>query len=135
MKVYENPDVDLSFQYPDNWTIEQEQNVVSLLDPENGLGALQFSVYQIPGSQIISVKTELEDYLKDRHSHFEVSTTDSYALSDYLNDKKGNCWKYWMFLKNHTLVFATYNCLKNVIGKESKYIDQIIGSLIEDLAK
>ena len=64
MKVYNYPDADLSFQYPDNWTIEQEKNVLSIFDPENGVGSLQFSFYQVPNPQIISVKNELEDYLK-----------------------------------------------------------------------
>jgi hypothetical protein len=128
MKIYKYQGVDLGFSYPDNWVIEKEENIVSIYDPLYGIGALQFSFYLVANPQTIFKKDELEDYIRDRHDSFEVTVNGNCAFSTYLDDKKGRYWKYWLFLKNKTLLFAFYNCQKEDVGKEEKIIDEIIAS-------
>jgi hypothetical protein len=51
---------------------------VSLYDPENGIGALQFSTYKANGSYI-NVSDELENYLDDKHEHLDIKQISNYA--------------------------------------------------------
>jgi hypothetical protein len=129
MKQYNYNETKLSFAYPDNWTIEQDKNLISIYDPLHGVGVLQFSIYYVPNSQDISLKDELEDYVSDRHQNeFAVTIKDQYAYTDYLLDEELRYWKYWLFIKDNMLVFGSYNCKRNDYGKEEKIIDEIVNA-------
>ena|ERR1700719_4055564 len=126
MKKFDHQEADLSFTYPDDWEIEQEKNIVSVYNPINGVGALQFSFYQIGNDQAISLKDELEDYVKGRHENGQVKLDGSYSFSNFLEGKDGRFWRYWLFIKGKTLTFVSYNCYKNDIGVEEKKVNDIV---------
>ncbi|GAA3934939.1 hypothetical protein GO495_15050 [Chitinophaga oryziterrae] len=130
MKKQHYNETNIIFTYPNSWQIEQDKNVISLYDPINGVGSIQFSIYYASNSQNISLKDELEDYVSDKHNKFVISVNDLYACTNYLLDEDGvRYWKYWLFIKDNMLVFASYNCEKEDYGKEEKIVDEIMNAL------
>jgi len=126
MQIFKYNDSDLSFSIPDNWVFEREKNLISVYEPHDGVGALQFSIYYIDEDRDISLQSELIEFLNGKHSKFEVKNILNYVYC-FLNEN-GTYWKYWLFRKNIILVFATYNCAMNDADKESEVIERIIQS-------
>ena len=60
MRRYTDDKFGFVFLYPNDWTWEKEDNVISIYNPENGLGALQFSIYYVGNDSRVDLKTELE---------------------------------------------------------------------------
>lgn len=115
------------FTFPNSWEIENDENLVSVYDPENGLGALQFTLYGVDDPSDIDLISELEDYLGDRHRNFDIENGDGFVHSN-VRDEDGVWWRYWFFIKDKTLVFATYNCDQQDKGKEDQEVEKIIKS-------
>jgi hypothetical protein len=130
MKVYNLPEAYLSIMYPDGWAVEREKNMISAFDPVKGVGVLQFSFYQIAPQKQVSLKDELEEYIRDKHEDYEITISDNCAFSNYLLGKNSRRWKYWLFLKVNVLTFVSYNCHESDIGVEEKTINDIVLSAI-----
>jgi hypothetical protein len=130
MKTYRYKEADLSFIYPDNWTVLQETNIISVFDSEHGLGALQFSFYQVGNAAGLLLKDELEEYIKKRHGSAEVLKSKDFVFSNYLEGIGKRYWKYWLFLKTSVLIFVSYNCQEEDIGKEDEIVGNIIHSAV-----
>lgn len=126
-KKYSNKNKGLELIYPENWEAELNDNVLSVYDSLNGVGVLQFSTYHVSDSKRINLSNELSDFLRDKHEPIEINVDNNYAFASY-KDNEGRCWKYWLFLKKDILIFASYNCEKDDVGKEDKEIDQILRS-------
>ena len=118
----------IEVKMPDNWKVEEEGNVVSLYDPENGVGALQFSIYKANSSSI-NVSDELEDYIDDKHEHLDIKQISNYAYCDII-DEDDVYWRYWLFLKMDDVVFVSYNCDETDKNHEYDLINDIIESVI-----
>ena len=129
MTTYHSNALNFSIAFPDNWTHEEDGNVLSVYDSNQGVGALQFSSYEVDDIASVDLKAELEDYVSDRHEKFSIQEVSGYAFCKS-EDEKGNIWKYWIFKRGSTLVFASYNCLKEDVGKEDAKIEAIIKSAI-----
>lgn len=130
MKTYDSTDLNFSIVYPDTWTYEEDGNVLSVYDSKDGVGALQFSSYEVDNITSIDLKEELEDYVSDKHENFKVQRLDKYAFCK-CEDEKGNVWRYWIFTRENTVIFASYNCLKEDVGKEDAEIDAVVKSAID----
>jgi hypothetical protein len=131
MKTYKYKEADLSFIYPDNWTVLQETNMISVYDSEHGLGALQFSFYQVGNAEGLLLKDELEEYIIKRHGSAEVLKSKDFVFSNYLEGIGKRYWKYWLFLKTSILIFVSYNCQEDDIGKEDEIVGNIIHSAVQ----
>jgi hypothetical protein len=131
MKTYTCKEANLSFVYPDNWAVEQEKNLISVFANEDGVGALQFSYYQVESPENLRLQDELEEYILKRHSGVEAICSRDFAFSNYLEGASKRYWKYWLFLRANVLVFGSYNCQENDIGKEDERVDKIVTSAIE----
>lgn len=127
MKIYSSSDSNFSFIFPDDWTYQEDADVLSVYDSTNGVGALQFSSYYVNDIATIDLKVELEDYVSGRHQTFSVQRFDKYAFCQG-EDKKGKGWKYWVFARGNTVIFASYNCLTEDVGKEDQEINAIVKS-------
>lgn len=114
---------------PDSWEEEKEDNLVSLYDPVEGVGALQFSFYKASNPDSIDLSKELEGYLEDKHDGVDIKQLANYAYCSVV-DEDGVYWQYWLFLKLGDVVFASYNCDEAVKKQESGLIDDIIKSVI-----
>ena len=128
MKTYTDDKFGFVFLYPDNCTYEKEDNVISVYDEENGLGALQFSIYYIGNENKIDLKIELEDFLEDYDS-FEVEIVNDLAYSKFIDESR--VWQYWLFQKGNTLILASYNCEKEDTGKEDTMVNKILSSFTQ----
>src|ERR1700735_5416246 len=130
MKTYNSKAANLSFVYPDDWTVEQEKNLISVIDNEHGVGALQFSFYQVRTLENLRLEDELEEYVIKRHGSAEVIKNKDFVFANHVEDTRNKYWKYWLFLKVNVLVFVSYNCQKNDIGKEDEIVNEIVTSAI-----
>jgi hypothetical protein len=129
MRVHNSKGLNFSISYPDDWSVEEDGNVLSVYDPVNGNGALQFSSYEVNGIDPINLKEALGDYLSDRHEDFKVQELDGYSFCK-CDDQKGNQWEYWAFARGVTLIFSSYNCSKEDVGKEDDKINSIVKSVL-----
>lgn len=116
------------FEYPINWQIEVDEDVISIYKSLNGFGAVQFSTRQIGNPSAYSLKEFFKEYLEDRHKEFEI-LEDFDCVSSSIIDS-GRSWKYWLFFKMNILVFATYNCSEKDSGKEDSEVMEIVNSAI-----
>ena len=129
MKKYIDTNIGLSFEYPIDWELEQESNVLSLYNFHNGFGALQFSTYKTNLANNIDISKELNEYLVNNgYKNFSVKKFDTYCYSSA--QKKDMAWEYWLFFKNNVLVFISYNCNIADIGKENETVNKIVSSAI-----
>jgi len=126
MKIFKYNDSPFSIQIPDNWVLERDKNVISIYDPQNGFGALQISIYYVDILKTISIKTELLDFLAEKHLNVDVKEQNGYAYCNV--NENGTYWKYWLIRKDTVLAFATYSCGLNDSEKESEVIENIIQS-------
>jgi hypothetical protein len=53
-KVYSNEDFDAVL--PESWIVEEDEGIISLYNPEDGVGALQFSVFSVASPSNIALK-------------------------------------------------------------------------------
>jgi len=131
MRYYKLDGTDLSFEYPDYWNVSKEENVISLFDSSNGVGALQFSIYQKNDKEPISLREALEEFVSMRHQHYEIVLMEKFAYCVCL-DKKDTIWRYWLFQKSANIIFASYNCPFDDGGKEDAIIDKIVMHAIKE---
>ena len=128
MKNYSDDKFGFVFVYPDNWNCEKEDNVITLYDAENGLGALQLSVYYVGNKNRLDLKSELEDFLQDYES-VKVEMKDNLAYSTFNDGDR--VWQYWLFQSGNSLIVATYNCATEDKGKENNTINSILCSFVQ----
>ncbi len=129
MKKYSYNDATWSIEYPDNWSAEMGSNgVVSLYNPDDGVGALQFSFYQVPNPEDKVLENELKNYLKDKLNDFNIIGNIDYTYCSYIHEEKRIAWRYWIFLNKNLLIFATYTCEIVDVGNENDIVDGIIQS-------
>ncbi len=128
MKEYKYLDTEFRFVYPDNWVVEEENNILSVFDPIKGVGAIQFSYYHVNDPSKVVLSDELDDYLKGKYDVYNIYKFDNYVCSDYINSGE-EIWKYWVFMKGNTIAFITYNCLSTDGQKEEKEVESIINSI------
>ena len=113
---------------PDNWELVDDKEIIAIYDSYNGLGALQFSFYQIPNQNKVSLTNELEDFLFDKYENMKVIIVDNNAYFD-IEDEEGIYWRYWLQEVFQKLIFISYNCEKSNRGKEDEVVNAIIKSL------
>ena len=128
MKSYTDEKFGFAFFYPDDWILEKEDNVISVYDAENGLGALQFSVFYVGNDGQIDLKVELEDFLED-YMPVEVEIISDLAYSTFVDGDR--VWQYWLFQRGNSLVLASYNCEIEDKGKENEMINEILNSFVQ----
>lgn len=133
MKTYSSKEANLSFVYPDNWTVEQERNLISVFDNEHGVGALQFSFYPVRTTENIGLEYELEEYIIKRHGSAEVIRNNDFVFSNSIKDARNKYWRYWLFLRVNFLILVSYNCQKDDAGKEDEVVNQIITSIVRGI--
>jgi hypothetical protein len=114
---------------PDNWKEEKGDNLVSIYDPVDGAGALQFSFYKASNPDSIDLSKKLEEYLHDKHESTNIKQLPGCAYCS-LVDEDEIYWRYWLFLKLGDVVFASYNCHEAIKDQEYRLIDNIVKSLI-----
>ena len=116
------------FFYPNDWIWEKEENIITVYNPKNGLGALQFSIYYVGNDREINLKVELEDFLEDYNS-FKVEIIEGKAYSRIKDEDR--IWYYWFFQSGNSLILATYNCEIKDEGKENELIKNILNSFTQ----
>ncbi|MDP4216852.1 MAG: hypothetical protein Q8927_11675 [Bacteroidota bacterium] len=130
MKSFKLKEGRRSFTYPDKWEVEDSGTVISIYDSKNGVGALQLSVYDVPNPSSISLKDELEEFVKGRHLECSVSYREKFSYCSCLEAQTKSYWRYWMFFAGGTVVFGTYNCDIKNIDVEKEIVDEIISSAL-----
>lgn len=126
MKRYTDNKSGLTINYPDDWTFEKEDNIITTYNVVNGSGALQFSTFYVTNDNI-DLKIELEGFLSDKKfSSVELNGNIAYSC---FNDGS-IAWQYWLLKKGNVIILATYNCEIEDKGKEDVQVNQILNSII-----
>lgn len=129
-----------SLEIPKSWSVYEEDNLISLYDESNGVGALQISFVKREKPEAPTATEAMElavDYAKQRDwevSHDSLCTLNIngspasklWALDD---DNDGlNYWVVWHVMGTERAAFITYNCLNTDKSIESKTCDLIVSS-------
>lgn len=125
VNIYNNIQAEL----PSDWTVDKGDDVISIFNAEKGLGALQLSIFRVESVPLLNLKDELIDLVDTPISN--VFIENSCAKASYLDQDDNRYWRYWLFLKQDNLFFATYNCEASDRYKEDAIIDKIVESLID----
>jgi len=115
-------------QIPNNWDVKITQDVISLFEPLNGLGVIQFSFYKVQNADSLNLTEELDEYLKDKYGNINANLINDYAYFNIVSFS-GIFWRYWLLRKAGNIIFISYNCAKEDINKEDDTIDNIIRSI------
>lgn len=115
---------------PGNWIVQEEDDIISLYNPEEGVGALQFSLFSIENALNIDLKKELGILLENKFTG-EIILKDNCAEAIYFNEKNNKYWRYWL-IKNTAglLIFGSYNSDDNDKEIEKDTVQEIIKSAI-----
>lgn len=118
-----------AFDIPNDWKIDEEDSV-TVFDPENGSGALCFSAYEAPGE--IDPKAELLEHLSEQDPNpadvmVQVQRDKTVASFESLSD--GDFMKVWFLARQCRLVFATYNCDEDANPEELSIVESIVSSI------
>jgi hypothetical protein len=129
LTYFQKRDSILSFKYPNGWVVLDEGEIISVYNPTDGLGALQFSLYPIQEESEVDQISDFNWLLSERHPGLEIQAKNNYLYCDTI-DQDFVFWKYWFFYKDSVYIFATYNCAYESIGVEDKQIEIIIESVL-----
>ena len=123
-----------SFRYPNDWELEQEDNLLTVYN-NNGVGALNISYYYPPKGYKVNKINELIDYLSENAVGINAAETkqniiakEDHVYVDYI-DKEKAYWQYWLFSDDKTVIIVTYNCEEPDREKERTVVKQIIETL------
>ncbi len=119
----------LCFEYPSNWELQLDKNLLTLFNANNGVGVMQCSVYAIPSVHGFVVGEQLSQYLKNNgYDEFVISNNGNVSYSSIVRD--GFFWRYWLFLIKSNLVLISYNCEYEDRFKEESIVQRIIESVL-----
>jgi hypothetical protein len=115
--------------FPDEWNVEKSDDLVSIYNASNGVGALQISSYIVPDPNIVKLDEELKGYLEQKYGEVNLKLLNKYAWFSVIDD--GNrYWHYWLLNKANILMFITYNCKSSDKSIEKGVVDRIIKSML-----
>lgn len=111
---------------PVGWVFEEDKNVASIFEPNNGKGVLQISSYEIPIDYDINVKKELAEFVQ---SYFEdlniieiiAGIQDQSQYSFFELENENTYWAFWILYEPYNLLFITYNC--ETLDKDKEVIE------------
>lgn len=122
---------------PDNWTVEENNDLLSFYSTPNGVGALQMSFINVTKDNI-DVDKELvsitenrirESGLEGKDINTNYYRLNSFAISEMEYTIDDNYWRNWFFIKDKKMIFITYNCLKTNHEVEFNDVQKIISSI------
>lgn len=116
---------------PKGWEHEAEDTLDTFADPD-GVGALQISsMTQSSGRDVTDA--DLVESIEDlkladvpRHATTHGSFT-GYTLKKDFDD--GQSGQYWLLRAGPVLLFATYFCAKEAVGREAGLVNKALDSL------
>lgn len=128
----------IRLEAPDDWVVEEEDNVVSLFRPETGCGALQFSLmsYKVAPPNV-------EEHAVGLLTMFEHNRTGQMKTLRSWRANQGNeavavyaeistadrWWEAWLITDGKRRVLLTYNCETEDKGAERSQYALILRSL------
>lgn len=128
-KEFRIPDTELTLMLPRSWEVHQDDDIISIFDPRNGLGVLQFSIYYSEQHQHVDIGNELGILLKDKTVLSKITILDKLSYSQFI-DSEGTFWRYWMMKSNTQIFLISYNCALDDMGEEETIVDSIISSVL-----
>ena len=121
-----------SLRFPGNWEIEEDEDCMTFYDPQDGVGALQVSAYSAPLPE--DPKAVLLEYLSDKRIPIKkrkiaVQQVESKIISSYDFTNEKGFEKIWFISQGLYVLFVTYLCGTENIGKETDLIEEIVDSI------
>jgi hypothetical protein len=121
---------DWSFLPPKGWEHEVEETLDTFFDPD-GVGALQFSSVTKSSGDVTDA--DLIENIEDMNLAGLPRTAVTHgAFSGYKLRKEhddGQVGEYWFLRARNALLFATYFCAKEDVGREAGVVKKALDSL------
>lgn len=119
-------------EYPDDWVVEEIDDLVTLYRPEGGVGALQISAFQTPGPQ--DCRDVLLEYLADQNVSIDGETVivqqqGKKSISTYSYEEGDWYRKVWIVSQDEYVLFTTYNCRAAFRDYETTDADAMVLSI------
>jgi hypothetical protein len=134
MQTYTSDSGNFSLQFPDYWEFEMDESTLTFFDSgEDGVGAFQVTEFGFDEGAEIDVSRQLAESIAEFHDMDvkEVSTgIQQNGNKAWTTFEEGDTyWMYWMFFKDQTLLFITYNCEIPDKGIEDNIAQQMADSI------
>ncbi len=137
MKKFISNCKNFSFNYLDHWLLNEENNLLTLYNPD-GYGALNVSYYYLNDNVTIDRVNELIDYVSDNSNEInskelkpKIINNEKFVYVDLINNLD-EYWRYWIYSNKEIILFITYNCENSDIEKEKLTINNIVDSITLD---
>ena len=135
MQLFKSQSGWYSILIPDDWSTEEEEEIVSFFKTIKGVGTLQISSYMLPERSVIDIEKELINFIADYDKIIEIErlkenikvSLDSVNV-DYF-DNGNRYFSFWLLHKYNKLLFVTYNSLAEDYKTEAEEILRIIDSI------
>ncbi|MEL6193782.1 MAG: hypothetical protein AAFR66_17095 [Bacteroidota bacterium] len=126
---YDLSRIEAELEIPRDWETFREDNLLSVYNSTNGVGALQISAYEAPEYNRINLKDELVDYLGINSEEAKLESSNTHSYYNFV-DNQNVYWRYWMIKKDGKIILASYNCGKEDIEIEVEVINKMIRSIL-----
>ncbi|MFO0701654.1 MAG: hypothetical protein U0236_20720 [Nitrospira sp.] len=128
-----------SIEIPDDWTWSQEDNVISVFNESQGVGALQISF----ANRLLPHKPTNEEAVKLSLSYagdqdwpvgaemVQVSRVDESVMATMTHCRFGEeitSWRVWHIIEKTRVACITYNCVERDQDVEADSVDDILRS-------
>lgn len=118
-----------SLEYPDGWEADQDEYCTSLYDPE-GSGALQVSAARNDTRPVTD--EDLMDHVSARvREGAEMSRSANSFMTGFTTTlaREHNVWQEWWLRSASLVVYVTYICPVEDLGREREAVNAIIESI------
>jgi hypothetical protein len=121
-----------SLKYPAEWELEENEECITIYNPNEGVGALQVSAYSTPADEnprdiLAGYLLDIQDVFDKGRIRFDEVGKKKIATYDYIN----NHWykKVWFISQESCLILVSYNCKVEHQEHELEKIEKIIRSI------
>lgn len=115
MQTYTSESGTFSLQYPGHWEFEMDESTLTFYDSgANGVGAFQVTEFGFDEGAEIDLPKQLAESICEFHEldlkevAAGIQQDGNKAWTTF--EEEDAYWMYWMFFKDQTLLFVTYNC-------------------------
>ena len=136
-KIYRSRAGWYAIEYPEGWTVEETQDLVTLYKADTGCGALQISAFRTPGEQ--DTRQVVLEYLSDKglpDNGASIITSQEGPKQVSTHNYVENDWyrQIWVISQDKYLLFVTYNCKSADKDKELAEVFHMVSSVTIDPA-
>ena len=119
-------------KYPGSWELEEDNETVTLYNPDRGVGALVLSSYSTLGTSkaeaLLNQFLENQNIIADK-DRITLTEQAEARIASYDHKSPQGYMKAWAILEEALLVLVMYNCKSGPEEREMRVVEEIVKSL------